>query len=76
MAYTAQQLKESIERLFGDIDVCITDLIRAVLKGADVIETPSEDELRGFVKGVGKVSEETAYVLMKYYRWLKSKIVK
>lgn len=31
MAYTAQQLKESIERLYGDIDVCITDLIRARL---------------------------------------------
>lgn len=50
--------------------------IRAVFKGAEVIEMSSEDELRGFVKGVGKVSEETAYVLMKYYRWLKSKIVK
>ena len=31
MAYTAQQLKESIERLYGDIDACITDLIRARL---------------------------------------------
>lgn len=31
MAYTAHQLKESIERLYGDIDVCITDLIRARL---------------------------------------------
>ena len=31
MAYTTQQLKESIERLYGDIDACITDLIRARL---------------------------------------------
>ena len=31
MAYTARQLKESIERLYGDIDACITDLIRARL---------------------------------------------
>ena len=29
--YTAKQLKESIERLYSDIDTCITDIIRARL---------------------------------------------